>query len=146
MRVPVKNGLYGLVLAALVFLVALIWFTPVAGAAIIDCDVVGVCEGTDFDDDISGTGGYDEIRAREGDDFARGGGSGDDIFGGVGADVLKGGGGDDAVHGSYGNDTLRLASDDQGGDFADCGDGDDEVFADPGDAVDPDCETVHYVF
>lgn len=115
-----------------------------ADAAYIECAVFGPCYGTDNDDEIVGTDGYDEIRAQEGSDLVRGGGSGDDIFGGRGPDVLKGGGGDDALHGGPNDDELRLASDNSGGDFGDCGDGDDTVWADLGDFIDFDCETVVY--
>jgi len=116
---------------------------PPASAAFIDCPVLGVCIGTDDPDDMNGTDGYDEIRGKEGGDNLHGYGSGDDLYGGRGPDVLVGDGGDDAVHGFDGADELRIASDESGGDFADCGDGQDEVWADPGDAVSPDCEVVH---
>jgi len=115
-------------------------------ADFIDCPALGVCSGTEFADDLNGTDGYDEIRGKEGPDNVNGYGSGDDLFGGAGADVIVGGGGDDAMHGKAGDDEMRAASDDSGGDFVDCGDGNDQAWVDPGDAVDPDCETVHYIF
>lgn len=133
-------------LTALFALIVFVMANVVRAAAFIDCPAVGVCEGTEFPDDMDGTSGYDEMRGREGDDNLNGYGSGDDIFGGIGADILKGGGGGDAIHGSYGDDQIRAASDDEGGDFVDCGPGDDEAWADPTDAVDPDCEVVHYIF
>jgi len=114
-----------------------------APAAFIECDVVGVCLGTDDADFIIGTDGFDEIRGGQGPDLIRALGSGDNVYGGLGDDTLTPGGGDDAVFGRGGNDEIHLASDDSGGDFADCGDGNDEVWADPADAVSPDCETVH---
>jgi len=115
-----------------------------AQGAFIDCATFGICWGTDEADDITGTDGYDEIRGLEGGDDIRGGGSGDDIFGGEGRDSLKGNGGDDAIHGGPAGDEIRAAGDDSGGDFVDCGGGDDEAWANPGDFIDFDCEIVHF--
>src|SRR5829696_7662216 len=132
---------------ALLLLTLMLVVVPVSSAAYIECADFGVCYGTDEADDMNGTAGYDEMRGREGGDDIRGGGSGDDLFGGMGRDFLKGGGGADAVHGGPGNDDINVSSDDSPGDFADCGEGDnDEVWADPTDAVSLDCEVIHWVF
>ena len=80
MASPLKRATYGLILAALLLVAALLVSTPVAPAAFIDCPVVGTCFGTDEADDINGTDGYDEVRAREGSDDVRGYGTGDDLL------------------------------------------------------------------
>ncbi|WP_208352882.1 calcium-binding protein [Pseudaestuariivita rosea] len=62
--------------------------------------------GGDGNDDVYGYAGRDKIYLGEGDDFAEGGNSGDLIYGGLGNDVLRGGRDDDFLYGEEGNDQL----------------------------------------
>ena len=92
---------------------------------------------------LEGTDGYDELRGFEGNDELRGFGGPDNLWGGDQGDFLKGGGGDDALFGGQGPDEMNSASDDSGGDFVSCGDGEnDHVRANPADAVALNCEDV----
>jgi hypothetical protein len=63
------------------------------------------------------------------------------------ADTIQGGGGGDTVFGGPGRDNPQVYGDDYKGsqDEVFCGDGDDQVFADPNDIVDSDCEEVRIV-
>lgn len=137
---------YVFAIAAIALVVLLTSPPQSAHAAFFDCDPVGACLGTDDADDMNGTPGYDEIRGYGGADDIRGYGSGDDLYGGSGDDIVVGYAGDDYMRGGWGDDLMKAASDDSGGDFVDCGPGFDEVWADPGDAVSPDCELVHTIF
>ena len=134
---------------ALIFLALLVGLAYVAAAG-----PAGVPEearaadidGTDGDDILDGTDGYDEIRGFDGDDELRGLGGPDNLYGNANADYLRGGPGDDALYGGNGHDYLNVASDDSGGDYAGCGDGDDTVRADPSDAISLNCETIVWIF
>jgi hypothetical protein len=86
----------------------------VAYAASVTCDG-GRCEGTDENDQITGSlqvdaiyakAGEDEVRARTGHDLVRAGGGGDFIEGAVGADTLRGGPGGDFLDGGQGDDHI----------------------------------------
>ncbi len=103
-----------------------------------------------------GAGANDGL-AGEGDDVhadveaVQGGRGNDVLIGSRGANTLIGGGGRDRIRGMGGNDFLSGgASNDRidardGAGFVDrvmCGDGQDTALVDPGDIVDPDCESV----
>jgi len=57
----------------------------------------GNCNGSNADELIIGTAGYDKIRAKNGDDCIVGGGGDDDISGDNGTDVCLGGPGSDVL-------------------------------------------------
>jgi hypothetical protein len=75
-----------------------------------------------------------EIFGQTGNDILTGGAGNDTIDGKEGDDTLTGGDGTDSLFGKAGNDLIELR-DSAAGDSADCGDGDDTAFFDPGDAV-----------
>jgi len=85
------------------------------------------------DNEFSGSGKDEFIKALGGDDVISGGGGNDKINGADGTDVLRGGAGDDKLIGRAGNDTmLGGAGDDtinamEGNDTVDGGEGDDLV-------------------
>ena len=58
----------------------------------------GKCNGTNADELIIGTNGYDDIAGKNGDDCIIGGGGDDDIDGGNGIDVCIGGPGNDVFN------------------------------------------------
>ena len=107
----------------------------------------------EFGTQVVGFGGDDDIRFEdgqdtEGRDITVNGGSGDDtivlgagddlIMGGLGADVITGGTGSDEITGGFGNDVITTTSTTDQLDAADTvfGDeGNDEFFADNGDAI-----------
>lgn len=62
--------------------------------------------GTDGDDDLTGTADRDIVRGLAGDDTIQSLEGSDEIFGGAGRDLATGGTGDDTIHGGSGNDTL----------------------------------------
>jgi len=83
------------------------------------------------DDDARGGRGHDEIRGGAGDDVLLGGPAGDELWGGTGDDELFDDEGRDALHGGAGND--RFSAKDGNADLIDCGEGVDQVVADPFD-------------
>lgn len=127
-------------------------------------------DGTDGDDRMNGTERSDMMAAGKGRDTVRGlqgddelyGGIGDDngktergfrgIYGGMGKDtlygrggndILDGGDGEDRIRGGNGNDRLIGHGDNSRTDRIFCGDGNDEVLAGIGDAVDKEsCENI----
>ena len=108
------------------------------------CNVIGT-EGNDFraggsgNDLICGLGGDDALLGLAGSDRIFGHAGSDAIFGGGGGDLIVGGDGQDALFGGLGNDTVQAKDGQQ--DFVSCGDGLDQVTADPNDIV-VGCETV----
>jgi Ca2+-binding RTX toxin-like protein len=93
----------------------LVAFAGVALADIIVCNG-GRCEGTNRDDDISGTdqrdvifalGGFDGVEAFGGNDEINGQNAGDHIHGGSGADTHNGGNGNDLLHETSSDETGR---------------------------------------
>ena len=62
--------------------------------------------GTDFEDDITGSGAGETIDGGAGDDLLNGGGGDDIINGGIGNDVIIGGAGLDTLDGGIGVDTV----------------------------------------
>jgi hypothetical protein len=126
--------------------------------------------GTDGRDLLLGGPGNDSLFANDGADRLFGGAGNDFLEGGDGDDYLSGGTGDDTLVGDNGNDILigGPGNDDlEGGhginhinagpgddridvqnssklDVVDCGPGNDTVFADHGDRIAKNCETVYY--
>jgi parallel beta-helix repeat protein len=120
-----------------------------AAAVTGDCTAVAMNQwtGTPAADDFPGTALRDHAAAAEGNDSVRGAESGDCLFGGPGDDLLAGDADRDRLAGEDGADTLvarEAAEADWRGDFVSCGPGEDTVFADITDALDPDCETPVY--
>jgi len=92
------------------------------------------------DDVMAGRGGHDAIYGNEGDDRITGDRGRDRIFGGSGNDTIFGNLDPDRVDGGPGNDRINVVH--GGRDSVTCGPGRDTVFADAGDKVGPDCESV----
>lgn len=115
---------------------------------------------------LVGSPGDDLVNGGPGRDQVTGNDDNDTLFGGEGDDQVEGGRGDDVSHGGPGNDLVDAqrffdgqfffdadtvyagadqdtvwASDFDALDVIDCGDGDDVVFADPGDTLAANCET-----
>lgn len=97
----------------------------------------------DADDSIHGGKGHDTIRGNGGNDVLVGGpgrdvlhgdGGIDLLHGGAGRDLLYGGPGKDKALGKGGPDRIHVR-DGKSGDVADCGPGEDWVYADKGDKL-----------
>jgi Ca2+-binding RTX toxin-like protein len=95
------------------------------------------------DDNLSGTSGPDKICAFEGHDTVFGWGGDDVVTAGYGDDRVNGGKGDDVLKGGPGDDNLQAEDLVPDNDWDRGNGGDDICTADPGDLVDPSCETVH---
>ena len=63
--------------------------------------------GTEFDDELDGTGQDDVVYGQGGDDQIEGKGNDDILFGGMGDDDIRGGGDDDIILGGDGDDDIR---------------------------------------
>jgi Ca2+-binding RTX toxin-like protein len=113
---------------------ALVW-AAVALADVIDCGGGGKkCNGTEFDDEITGSSKKDVINAKDGFDEVYAGRGNDAIDGGDYIDFVEGGKGDDLVTGNDGDDQGII-----GGLFGDKGDdtvqgnaGDDDLYGGSG--------------
>jgi Ca2+-binding RTX toxin-like protein len=108
-------------------------------------------DGEDGNDRLHGGGGNDTIAGRKGDDTIWGDAGNDRITGDRGRDRVFGGAGNDTIFGNYDADTIdggpgndRINVVHGGIDRVTCGPGDDVVFADPGDVVAKDCESVRH--
>jgi Ca2+-binding RTX toxin-like protein len=77
---------------------------PLTG--VISVDLGLYIDGTNFNDNLYGSGGPDEIHGRFGNDSLFGAGGNDWLFGEQGNDYLAGGAGDDLLDGGTGDDTL----------------------------------------
>ncbi len=96
--------------------------------------------GGDGDDTIAGRKGNDTIWGDAGNDRITGDRGRDRILGGAGNDTIYGNYDSDQVDGGAGNDRINLI---HGGiDSVVCGPGSDVVFADSGDRVGKDCESI----
>ncbi|KAA0972253.1 hypothetical protein FPY71_03880 [Aureimonas fodinaquatilis] len=69
-------------------------------------------EGTEFGDEIVGSGGENRLVGRGGNDIISGGAGKDILFGGDGADILISGAGSDIMDGGAGDDILHVESGD----------------------------------
>ena len=92
------------------------------------------------DDVLAGRRGSDVIYGDAGDDRITGDRGSDRIFGGHGNDTIFGNFNPDRIEGGPGNDRINVVHGDH--DVVRCGPGEDVVFADSGDAVSKDCESV----
>jgi Ca2+-binding RTX toxin-like protein len=108
-------------------------------------------DGEDGSDRLHGGAGNDTIAGRKGDDTIWGDAGNDKITGDRGRDRIFGGAGNDTIFGNYDADTIDGGPGDDrinvvhgGIDRVTCGAGDDVVFADPGDVVAKDCESVRH--
>ncbi|WP_168797822.1 calcium-binding protein [Aliishimia ponticola] len=63
-------------------------------------------DGSVFDDQLVGNGGWDVLNGNGGSDYLDGGNGQDVLNGGTGSDVLIGGGDDDVLYGAKGDDRL----------------------------------------
>jgi Ca2+-binding RTX toxin-like protein len=97
-------------------------------------------EGSNQKDRIYGLGAKDTLRGLGGNDDCYGGSGADNIRCGAGNDRIDGGFGEDMLFGALGNDTISAA--DGKVDQVNCGEGDDTVYVDELDVVNPDCEEV----
>lgn len=116
---------------------ALIW-AAVAIADEIDCGGGGKqCNGTQFDDTITGSSKADGINAKAGQDDTYGGKGNDVIEGGDGQDYVEGGKGDDKISGGDDNDQYILGGlwGGPGDDTIEGGDGPDDVHGEAGKDV-----------
>jgi serralysin len=86
--------------------------------------------GTDDDDSLDGTFGYDLIQGLAGDDTIQGFGDADRLFGGAGDDTILAGDGDDRALGEKGNDLL-LGGD--GMDWLEGNEGNDRLWGENGE-------------
>jgi Ca2+-binding RTX toxin-like protein len=91
-------------------------------------------------DDLIGTSQRDVLDGDSGPDRLRGNNGPDTLEGDIGDDLLEGGAGRDQLFGEGDNDTVN-ADDNAGGDFVDCGPGNDSATVNLGDSV-TNCETV----
>ncbi len=91
-----------------------------------------VIEGTDGDDTITASDGFNIIRGGEGNDTITGGDNLNFIYGGEGDDTITGGNGTNIIHGDEGNDTI---TDGSGSSYIDGGDGDDVIHAGEGNDI-----------
>jgi len=73
-------------------------------------------DGTDNDDNLTGTGAADVINAGAGNDSVSGGLSSDNISGGAGNDLLRGNEGNDTIVGGDGADAIWAGAGDKGHD------------------------------
>ncbi len=108
-----------------------------------------VTRGTPGDDTLAGTAADDVMFGLGGNDTISSGDGTNVIFGGPGDDTLTGGTGNDRIHGGPGVDTISagdgndvIFARDGSADKISCGAGEDKVYADHKDQVDPDCEHV----
>jgi Ca2+-binding RTX toxin-like protein len=130
-----KRGI--LATAGTIGVAALIW-AAVAIADEIDCSGGGKqCNGTPFEDTITGSSKADGINAK---------GAHDDVYGEKGNDVIEGGGDNDYVEGGKGNDKISGGEGGDafitgglwggpGDDTIEGGDGDDDVHGEAGEDV-----------
>lgn len=66
--------------------------------------------GTEYDDELEGDAGSNELVGWDDHDTLKGGGGADFLAGGLGDDLLKGGGGAGHIEGGGGNDVVSYAS------------------------------------
>jgi hypothetical protein len=122
-----------------VTILALIALVP-APAQADSCTIFGTAGS---DDNLSGTPNADKICAYDGHDTVFGWGGDDTVTAGLGDDRVNGGDGDDVLKGGPGDDNLQAEDLVPDNDWDRGNGGDDICTADPGDIVDPSCETVH---
>ena len=108
---------------------ALVW-AAVAIADVIDCNGGGKqCNGTPFDDEITGSSKADGIKAKGGNDETIAGNGKDVVEGGAGNDYVEGGKGDDKISGGDDSDQFLIGGlwGGPGDDTIEGGDGADDV-------------------
>lgn len=93
------------------------------------------------DDRLSGGAGDDDLDGGDGNDKLDGGAGDDSLIGGRGNDSLTAGPGDDDVDGGRGADMLNTRDGRSEHSIA-CGQGDDQLVADPNDPANIDCERI----
>ncbi|PIR39166.1 MAG: hypothetical protein COV35_01210 [Alphaproteobacteria bacterium CG11_big_fil_rev_8_21_14_0_20_39_49] len=88
--------------------------------------------GSDYDDDLLGDYGNNELRGGNGNDYLLGHGGNDIVIGGEGSDIVRGSSGDDILEGGNGNDGLYG---DAGNDIIKSGHGSDTVWGGSGNDI-----------
>jgi Ca2+-binding RTX toxin-like protein len=116
---------------------ALVW-AAIAIAADVDCSGGGKqCNGTPFDDEITGTRKVDAINAKAGNDSSYGKNGNDTVESGAGNDYVEGGKGDDVISGGDDSDQFIIGGlfGGPGDDTISGGDGDDDAYGEAGKDV-----------
>jgi hypothetical protein len=116
---------------------AMVVLGGVAWAANIQCPNGGtdpgtsfrICNGTDQDDTMRGTGGNDLMYGFQGNDTLYGYGERDIIYGDTGRDTAYGGGGKDALYSKAARDTAGEYGPDNSNDFLHGGRENDHIYA-----------------
>jgi Ca2+-binding RTX toxin-like protein len=128
----------GIVATAGAFGVAALVWAAVAIADEIDCNGGGQrCNGTQFDDFITGSSQKDAIKAKDGQDDTYAGKGNDTVEAGDGQDYVEGGKGDDKISGGDGPDVGIVGGlfGGPGGDIIEGGDEDDDIYGGTGKDV-----------
>jgi Ca2+-binding RTX toxin-like protein len=116
--------------------VALVW-AAIALADDVQCKAGKKCNGTEFEDTITGSKKADGINAKAGNDEVYGENGNDVIEAGDGLDYVEGGKGDDKISGGDDDDRYLIGGlfGGKGDDMVTGGDGDDDVYGDAGEDV-----------
>ena len=119
-----------------VSVVALVW-AAIALADEIQCKAGKQCNGTAFEDTITGSSKKDGINAKAGNDEIYAGNGNDVIEAGDGLDYVEGGKGDDKISGGDGDDRFLIGGlfGGKGNDMVTGGDGNDDLYGDKGEDV-----------
>lgn len=115
---------------------ALVW-AAIAFADDVQCKAGEKCNGTAFEDTITGSSKKDGINAKAGNDEIYAGGGNDVIEGGPGLDYVEGGKGDDKISGGDDDDRFLIGGlfGGKGDDMVTGGNGNDDLYGDKGEDV-----------